>query len=77
MSKTVIIVFFKVGDDEYKISLPYNMSFRQWDNIGEADYNILVDYISEQINLYKKAHKIIDPIEPDSIEFAPHFYGVD
>lgn len=77
MSKTIIVASFKVGDNVYKVSFPYNMTFNQWHNISEIDYNILIDHIGEQIKLYKSSHKIIEPTEPDSMEFAPHFYGID
>lgn len=74
MSETIIGVSFNAGEKKYRFTFQYNITSQQWIGISSTDYDILVSYIGEQIKLYKKANHIIEPTEPGSIEFAPHFY---
>lgn len=74
MSETIIGVSFNAGEKEYGFTFQYNITSQQWIGISKTDYDILVSHIDEQIKLYKKEKRIIEPTEPGSMEFAPHFY---
>lgn len=77
MNQTFIGVSFKAGNKDYTFQFPYNMSETQWSNITPTEYKILVDHIGEQIKMYKKDNRIIEPTELESMEFAPHFPLID
>lgn len=73
MSETIIGVSFNAGEKKYEFTFQYNITSQQWIGISRTDYDILVSHIGEQIKLYKKANHIIEPTEPESMKFAPHF----